>query len=245
MTNFFTAQLPPIIGELHIAQIAHYAELIQAMENVSSCSYFIIDYQKRTFAYIPDNSQFLCGHKKEEVMQHGLTHYSKITKEKEAEQLKEANRIAFTYFQQIPLEKRKGFTLEYNFCMLNKNGASCIVKHKQTPIVLTNTGDIWLSLCSIQPSSTPSNEMIRLKNKKENEEFTLNWKTKSFVMSTSTKLSIKETEMLQMLASGLTENQISEQLFISPNTVKYHKKSIVKKLNVSTIKEAIYRYVAY
>ena len=245
MTNFFTPQLPPILGELHIAQIAHYAELIQAMENVSSCSYFIIDYQKRTFAYIPDNSQFLCGYKKEEVMQQGLTHYSKIMKEKEAGQIQEANRIAFTFFQQIPLEKRKGFTLEYTFCMLNKNGTSSIVRHKQTPIVLTNTGDIWLSLCAIQPTATPNNEAIMLKNKKENEEFTLNWNTKSFAVSTPTKLSNKETEILQMLASGNTENQIAEQLFISSNTVKYHKKSIVKKLNVGTIKEAIYRYVAY
>lgn len=245
MTNFFTPQLPPILGELHIAQIAHYAELIQAMENVSNCSYFIIDYQKRTFAYIPDNSQFLCGYKKEEVMQQGLAHYSIIMKEKQASQIQEANRIAFTFFQQIPLEKRTNYTLEYCFRMINKNGTSNIVKHKQTPIVLTNTGDIWLSLCSIQPTATANNELIMLKNKKDNEEFTLNWNTKSFIASTPPRLSNKETEILQMLASGSTEILIGEQLFISPNTVKYHKKNIIKKLNVGTIKEAIYRYISY
>ena len=48
------------------------------------------------------------------------------------------------------------------------------------------------------------------------------------------RLSEREREVLVLLAQGLTNKEISSQLFISTNTVKRHLKSIFEKLGVST-----------
>lgn len=47
-------------------------------------------------------------------------------------------------------------------------------------------------------------------------------------------LTEREREVLELLAEGLTNNQIAERLFISTNTVKRHLKAIFGKLGVNT-----------
>lgn len=44
------------------------------------------------------------------------------------------------------------------------------------------------------------------------------------------RLSPREKEVLEHLAQGLTERQIGERLFISPNTVKTHLRIVLIKL---------------
>jgi DNA-binding NarL/FixJ family response regulator len=46
------------------------------------------------------------------------------------------------------------------------------------------------------------------------------------------KLSEREYEVYEMLAQGLSDNEIADKLFVSQNTIKTHLKSIYKKLNV-------------
>ena len=57
------------------------------------------------------------------------------------------------------------------------------------------------------------------------------------------KLSTREKEVLDLIAKGLTINQIAEMLFISPHTVVSHKQKLFYKFNVdkitSLIKKAI------
>ncbi len=52
-------------------------------------------------------------------------------------------------------------------------------------------------------------------------------------------LSSREMEVLQCLAQGLTTNQISNELFISDNTVKTHVRHIMEKLEASNRAEAV------
>jgi LuxR family maltose regulon positive regulatory protein len=54
-------------------------------------------------------------------------------------------------------------------------------------------------------------------------------------------LSGRELEVMQLIASGLTNQQIAEQLFISLNTVKTHVKNIYQRLNVTNRAQAIAR----
>jgi LuxR family maltose regulon positive regulatory protein len=54
-------------------------------------------------------------------------------------------------------------------------------------------------------------------------------------------LSLREQEVLQLLAAGLTNREIAEQLVISPETVKKHTSSIYGKMAVSNRTEAVSR----
>jgi DNA-binding CsgD family transcriptional regulator len=59
------------------------------------------------------------------------------------------------------------------------------------------------------------------------------------------KFTIKEVEILKILATNKTNKQIAESQFISENTVKYHIKNILKKLDVKSKQDAKYHYLNY
>jgi LuxR family maltose regulon positive regulatory protein len=54
-------------------------------------------------------------------------------------------------------------------------------------------------------------------------------------------LSLREQEVLSLLASGLTNREIAESLFISPETVKKHTGHIYEKLDVGNRMQAVAR----
>ncbi|KGL62954.1 LuxR C-terminal-related transcriptional regulator [Polaribacter sp. Hel1_85] len=53
----------------------------------------------------------------------------------------------------------------------------------------------------------------------------------------SKPLTLRELDILKAICEGLTNNQISELLFISKNTVKYHIRNIYTKINVNNRNE--------
>src|SRR5262249_6964748 len=54
-------------------------------------------------------------------------------------------------------------------------------------------------------------------------------------------LTAREVEVLRLLAAGLTDAQLSQQLLMSPRTVNVHLTSIYRKLSVSS-RVAVTRY---
>jgi len=69
--------------------------------------------------------------------------------------------------------------------------------------------------------------------------------SKSFVSASDTEerepqfLTLREGEVLKLIASGLTNKQIADKLFISIKTVETHRKNIMQKLDVHTIADLV------
>lgn len=55
----------------------------------------------------------------------------------------------------------------------------------------------------------------------------------------SLNLSKRELEILQLMAEGLTNNEIGERLFLSVNTIKTHLSRIFEKLDVTRRTQAV------
>ena len=60
------------------------------------------------------------------------------------------------------------------------------------------------------------------------------------VANEETELTTRELEVLRLLARGLSNRVIGEQLFISDTTAKFHVGNILRKLGVSRRAEAVY-----
>jgi DNA-binding NarL/FixJ family response regulator len=53
------------------------------------------------------------------------------------------------------------------------------------------------------------------------------------------KLTSREVEILQYSTRGYTINEVANAIFVSPDTVKFHRKKLFEKLEVTNISEAI------
>ncbi len=56
------------------------------------------------------------------------------------------------------------------------------------------------------------------------------------------ELTAREKDVLELLAQGLTYKEMSERLFVSPETVKKHMKNIYSKLHVTNKIQAVNKY---
>jgi DNA-binding CsgD family transcriptional regulator len=99
-------------------------------------------------------------------------------------------------------------------------------------VIFTSLG-IWLAL----KLSSPKVKTIKVKEEVYiygNEHFTLNQ-----VTLLKLNLSKRELEVLQLMANGLSNQEIAERLFLSLNTIKTHSSKLFEKLEVDRRTQAI------
>jgi DNA-binding NarL/FixJ family response regulator len=71
------------------------------------------------------------------------------------------------------------------------------------------------------------------------DEFTRLAQKESWVSSSGESLTMREREVLQLVARGDTNKEIASQLFISENTVKNHLRNILAKLHLQNRVQAV------
>lgn len=116
--------------------------------------------------------------------------------------------------------------LEWQFIVANyalENYVGCIA------LLFMGLG-IWLAFKLIHPKIITVEKQIIINR----SEFVLN---ESALVQLS--LSRRELEVLQLMAKGLSNQQIGEKLFISLNTVKTHSSRLFEKLNVQRRTQAV------
>ncbi len=227
------------LTEQETDQTYNYLEAVKALSRTTYNSIYVIDYEKKGFEYVSDNPLFLCGHTAEEVKDMGYEFYFKYVPEKDLELLLKINTIGFDFYEKIPLEERKAHTISYDFLLKNTEGKSILINQRLTPIFLNNEGKIWKALCIVSLSNKPNSGNITIYKNGSDKifEYDLNgdyWKTQEKI-----KLSDREKEILHYSIRSYAIKDIAEKLFISPDTVKFHRKKLFEKLEVSNISEAI------
>lgn len=119
--------------------------------------------------------------------------------------------------------------IEYQFLVTNY---SFEIYASAIALLFTSLG-IWIALKLTKPKTTT---IILEKNifSHHNNDFKPNEK-----LILQLGLSKRELEVLQLMAQGLSNQEISENLFVSLNTVKTHISRLFSKLNVKRRTQAI------
>lgn len=229
------------LNEENYVLIQQYILALRSISKLINLGFYIIDYHQRQFTYVSDDPLFLSGYEQNEVLSLGYEFYGKVVPEEDLNMLMEMNEKGFEFFYELPSERRdKGF-ISYDFRLKRKDtGIEILVNHKLTPIILTETGNIWFALClvSLSVSEKPGNVFIMLHDK--GERFNYDLKRKKFKQVKHHSLSKREGDVLRLLMQGNAASDIADKLFISQETVKFHKRNIVRKLNVRSALEAVY-----
>ncbi|GAA4115615.1 hypothetical protein GCM10022393_15830 [Aquimarina addita] len=220
-------------------QTMNYLEAIKAFARTTYKSIYVIDYEKKGFEYVSENPLFLCGHTAKEVQQLGYAFYFKYVVEDDLDLLLKINTIGFDFYEKIPVEQRIYHTISYDFHLKNPDGKIILINQKLTPVYLTNTGKIWKAICIISLSSEKKSGNIKIYKKGDNKIFEYDlegsfWKTLDKITLTN-----REKEVLQFSIRGYTIGEISEAIFVSSDTVKFHRRKLFAKLGVANISEAI------
>src|SRR5690606_1765368 len=217
-----------------------YNDVICAFERTTYSSIYTIDYAKQTFEYVSENPLFLCGHSVDEVRQMGYAFYYKYVEPDDLSLLIKVNQVGFDFFEKIPFADRKKYTISYDFHLKSTNNKRILVNQKLTPMVLTESGKIWKALCIVSLSSEKTSGNIRIIKSGYNHISYYDLQNERWKSVATICLSEREKEILQLSIRGFTINDIADEIFISPETVKFHRKKLFCKLGVSNMPEAIF-----
>ncbi len=216
-----------------------YLEAVMAFARLTYESVYVIDYTDMSFEYVSENPLFLCGHTAREVLEMGYDFYFKNVPEADLELLNVINDAGFDFFEKVPDEEKKSYSITYDFHLLNEHRKPILINHKLTPLYLTQTGKMWKSMCIVSLSHQQQTGNVVIHKQGSGDYWKLDLKHKLWQKEQKPKLSERETEVLRLYAQGLTINQIAEKIFVAPDTVKYYRRRIFEVLEVNNIIAAL------
>lgn len=227
------------VSDETVLQNLDYLETVKTFSRITNKSIYIIDYQSKGFDYVSENPLFLCGHSPEEVLELGYDFYLKHVPEDDLQLLLTINTIGFDMYESIPLSERKKHIISYDFHLTQADGRTVLINQKLTPLFLTEEGKVWKALCVVSLSTAHSSGNIRVYKEGENKMFSYNLKDACWVTSDKVTLTDREKEIIQYSIKNASIKEIAEALFVSPDTIKFHRKKLFEKLEVSNISEAV------
>jgi DNA-binding CsgD family transcriptional regulator len=219
--------------------VKYYTRVAEALSQLAYHSIYLIDYHKRGFLYVSENPLFLCGKSAQQVMQAGYSFYLKNVPYEDLKMLLEINEAGFHFYDKIPLNERTDYSISYDFRLKQPNGHLMLINHKLAPLILDTNGNIWIALCLVSLSSNNKPGNIVIKNKKEQVMFDYDVALKKWNEQKIVKLNNQEKEILMLSCQGFTVERIARELYLSTDTIKFHKKNLFKKLKARSISEAI------
>lgn len=221
------------------AKIQPFIKAATAFSQITHHSIYIIDYYKKGFAYVSEDPLFLCGMSPGFVLNEGYRFYLNHVPEEDLKLLLEINEAGFRFYQKIAIGDRLNYKISYDFHLVQKDKSLLLVNHKLTPLILDKDSNIWLALCVVSPASNDLRGNITIRKKGENEFYEYNVTDKVWITKTVVRLSKREREILLLSGQGLTMDKIAGNLCLSIDTIKFHKRSIFRKLGTRNISEAI------
>jgi len=220
-------------------QLSNYLLAIDAFSRTTYKSIYVIDYHQQCFDYVSDNPLFLCGHTAQEVKEMGYSFYFKFVVEDDLDLLLKINKAGFDFYERIAVEERPLYTISYDFRLKNNDGNIILVNHKLTPLFINKDGKIWKSFCIVSLSEKQSSGNIKIYKQNESKYWNYDLEGDFWETSESITLTDREKEILYLSIQGLTVGDIARRIFISPDTVKFHRRKLFDKLGVANITEAI------
>jgi DNA-binding CsgD family transcriptional regulator len=188
---------------------------------------------------VSDNPLFLCGTPSDQVLKEGYLFYFRNVPQKDLEMLLKINEAGFSFFKELPKEDRLKYSISYDFHLKQPKGNLILINHKLKPLLLDRYGNPWIALCLVSLSSNNQAGNVRFKNSELRKFYEFDLDRNEWKEITNVVLNNREKDILMLSVQGLTMDKIAAKLFLSVDTIKFHKRNIFKKLNVKNIAEAI------
>ncbi|TPD73398.1 response regulator transcription factor [Flavobacterium microcysteis] len=231
----------------HSEEASHtaYMEIAKAFDQLTYKSIYIFDSIQKKIEYISNHRFFLHNRTSEEIIGMGEQLFSTFIKAEDHSIVNQANQAGSAFYATLPESERKSYTLAYNFHLVDESQNTLLVNHRLTPLLLTNKGKIWkiLGMISLATSNLPGN--ITLTKDGDTTILKYDIETDQWICHSKIALSEREIQILRFYAQGLTINEIASVLNLSADTIKFHRRNLLLKMEVNTINKALAYATAY
>lgn len=217
-----------------------YLDVIKSFSRLTYESIYVINYEKMGFDYVSDNPLFLGGYTAEEVLNMGYEFYFKNVPENDLELLTAINNAGFDFYDQLPPDERTQYSITYDFHLTNKEGKQLLINHKLTPLFLNADQKVWKAICVVSISHQKNAGNVFIYKQGSADRWELDTVKNVWRKSLKPQLNKRELEVLRLHAQGFLINEIAEKIFVAPDTIKYYRRRIFEKLQVSTMAEALH-----
>lgn len=225
--------------DITYAHLEYVKLLLDRSNDILQHNSYIIDYNKKKFFYIAEQSIFLCGYSRDEVLEMGYDFYKKILSKEDLDKLVEINEVGFSLYYDMPTEKRQDVSISYDLLLHRKDGKTFCVNHKLTPFLFTADGNILMSICCIRLSANNKTGNVIVFFRSKNERLSYSFNTKQWELLSTINLSDIERYIILETDRGTLEKQQANYLNCTRSNIRYYKKQIMKKTNTKTMREAI------
>ncbi|AMC11210.1 hypothetical protein Lupro_08055 [Lutibacter profundi] len=211
------------------------AKIIKSKENISLGYNALVDYYTHTKNY----KEALSSHKIATAFQDSIVNEASqksiISTQVEYETAKKDAQIQ-ELAKENELNKKKAKTNFNRLIIISSLGLAGILGLLYLFRLYRRNSDLEIE----NKNSELQNYVLQINDLKEKAKNNINTETKNIAENFSDfGLSKREIEVLQHIAAGFSNNEISKKMFVSNNTIKTHIKNIYAKLDVKNRIQAI------
>ncbi|MEJ5091257.1 helix-turn-helix transcriptional regulator [Sphingobacterium faecium] len=217
----------PIIG---------FDDLTNAIISTGPFYYYVIDFYDMSLSHVNGDMEEIHGLNPEVVTFNDVLltiHPDDVDFVANAESF-----ISKFFRERIATEKLLNYKMNYSFRSRMKNGEYALLNHQAILLSLDENGrsgkslNIHTRIDHLSNLNTRKISLIGLKG----EPSYLNMSLEEKPLPCFSK---REKQILQLIAAGLTNNEIAEKLFIAAITVKKHRQNILEKTDCKNITQLI------
>lgn len=233
-----------IKNEIHREKFLNHP-LVNTLYSIGKSFAVIANTSNWKIEAVTGNSKDLTGYTTDEIHNMGGEFVMNFTVPEHLPVNMATVKTCMEYSNSIPEEQRESIFAIYYYHGRKKNGNIVAVQHQSIPLVFDEQKipfifcNIYSDISFLDPQNIPHGVMV---NKFTGEVFHLNKKSLN-LEKREDQFSKREKEIIRLMSNGLTSKEIAEKLFISNDTVRTHRKNILRKAGVtntiSLIKYAI------
>lgn len=216
-----------------------YFNVLKAISGTSLGCVYIADLKTRKLEFISENPLLFSGLRAAEIEKMGYSFFRKHTKKEDLEILKKVSIYGLKFFECLSPEEKKIHTITYDFHLKYTNSVDVLVNHRITPVELDDDGEISKIVCVVSYSLNRTAGNIRIISNTSEIYWKYNLFTGKWTEECKVTLKIREIEIIRLYLQGLKIEEIAEQLFVSPSTIKFHRSKLFERIGVKNIIEAI------
>lgn len=216
-----------------------FIQSLKTMENLMDMNAFIIDNLNKQILYATQECYSFFAPKATKNNHLEFDFLDNYICPQEIQRIAKINLTILDFFYSLAKNRRKHFHCTHDFNLQIGNRIT-LMNIKLSVLDITESGELRLSLCilSHNPIHNKScNTYIKMLD--TGTVYELMPTSLKFVEVKTQKLTSKANLIIKLASNGKTEAEIAQELKISINTVKYHKRQIFARLGVKNIAEAI------